>query len=156
MNLTKREGSSVFLYLQNLANLTMAIPFFQHRPNWSSLVFRGIPIHLQILMFPLSFRSQLLVHLMHDLLVCPTLERYHLSKIVETEIEVQRDLHTSPTGVDSGRYNGRGVECGCLSDKTYQYPTLVAYWVAYIKILRLACLSALSHAAFWGTSSESS
>jgi hypothetical protein len=60
----------------------MTVAFFQHRTNRPTLILGSVPINSQILL--LSFRIEVFVHLMNDMLISPSLEGYHLAKVIET------------------------------------------------------------------------
>lgn len=61
----------------------MAVALLHSSAQWFTLILRGIPIHLEILMFLLLVRVQLFIHLVDYFLVGSTLERDHLTLVVE-------------------------------------------------------------------------
>lgn len=77
----------------------MTIPFPQRRIQRLRLILSRIPEHLEVLFSTVSLSIELPVHLVHDLLVGPTLKWDHLSLVVEPEVEVQGHLDTASTRV---------------------------------------------------------
>ncbi len=59
----------------------MAIPLLRSRAHWHSLVLGGIPVDFQVVL--LALLVERFVHLVHDNLVGPALERDHLAEVIK-------------------------------------------------------------------------
>jgi hypothetical protein len=98
----------------------MTIPFLQRRVQRLGLVFCRIPEHLEMLFSTVALAIEPPVHLVHDLLVGPTLKWNHLALVVESEVEVKGHLNASSARFQCARDYGRSIECWrlaiCASD----------------------------------------